>query len=107
MTSHGAHPFGRALVTHFTVAGTAHYHANTYFPADGDLNTLQEILDWVYPYLLLTPARVVVLTGDLNANLHWVPHLPVSHPHSATSSCPRSCAFGCAVYTPLLRPPRG
>ena len=78
VTSHSAHPSGRALVTHFTVACVAHCHANVYFPADGDLDTLQEILDWVYPYLLLTPARVVVLTGDLNANCHWVSHLPVS-----------------------------
>ena len=46
VTSHSAHPSGRALVTHFTVAGVAHCHANVYFPADGDLDTLQEILDW-------------------------------------------------------------
>ena len=78
MTSHSAHPSGRALVTHCTVAGVTHCHANVYFPADGDLETLQEILDWVYPYLLLTPARVVVLTGDLNANCRWVPQLPAS-----------------------------
>ena len=71
VSSHSAHPSGRALVTHFTVAGVAHCHANVYFPADGDLDTLREILDWVYPYLLLTRARVVVLTGDLNANCHW------------------------------------
>ena len=73
-----AHPSGRALVTHFTMAGVTHCHANVFFPADGNLDTLQEILDWVYPYLLLTPARVVVLTGVLNANCRWVSHLPVS-----------------------------
>ena len=78
VTSHNAHPSGRALVTHFTVAGVTHCHANVYFPADGDRDTLQEILDWVYPYLLLTLGRVVVLTGDLNANCRWVPHLPIS-----------------------------
>ena len=78
VTSHSAHPSGRALVTHFTVAGAAHCLANVYFPVDGDLDTLQGILDWAYPYLLLSPARVAVLTGDLNANCCWVPHLPVS-----------------------------
>ena len=78
LTSHSAHPSGRALVTHFTMAGVTHCHANVYLPADGNLDTVQEILDWVYPYLLLTPARVVVLTGDLNANCRWVSHLPVS-----------------------------
>ena len=69
---------GRALVTHFTVAGVTHCQGNVCSPADGDLDTLQEILDWVYSYLLLTPARVVVLTGGLNAKCRWVPHLPVS-----------------------------
>ena len=44
-TSHSAHRLGCALVTHFTVAGVTHCHANVYFPADGDLITLQEILD--------------------------------------------------------------
>ena len=78
VTNHSAHPSRRALVPHFTVAGVTHCHANVYFPTDGDLDTLQEIPDWVYPYLLLTPAKVVVLTGDLNANCRWVPHLPVS-----------------------------
>ena len=65
VTSHSAHPTGRVIITHFTMAGVTHCHANVYFPADGDLDILQEVLDWVYPYLLLTPARVVVLTGDL------------------------------------------
>ena len=83
VTSHNAHPSGRALITHFTMAGVTHCHANVYFPTDGNLDTLQEILDRVYLYLLLTPARVVVLTGDLNANCHWVPHLPIS-PVTAT-----------------------
>ena len=58
VTSHSAHPSGRALVTHFTVACVARYHANVYFPADGDLDTLKEIVDWVYPYLLLTPLSI-------------------------------------------------
>ena len=78
LTSHSAQPSGRALITHFTMPGVTHCHANVYFPADGDLDTLQEVLDWVYPYLLLTPARVVVLTRDLNTNCHWVSHLPIS-----------------------------
>ena len=60
------------------MAGVTPCHANVYFPADGDLDTLQEFLDWVYPYLLLMPARVVVLRGDVNANCYWAPHLPVS-----------------------------
>ena len=76
VTSHSAHPTWRALVTHFAVAGVTHGHSNVYFPAEGDLDTLQEILDLVYPYLLLRPARVVVPPGDLNANCRWVPHLP-------------------------------
>ena len=45
VTSHSAHPSGRALVVQFTVAGVTRSHANVYFPADGDLDTLQEILD--------------------------------------------------------------
>ena len=31
VTNHSAHPSGRALVTHFTVAGVTHCHANVYF----------------------------------------------------------------------------
>ena len=106
VSSHNSRPSGRALVTHFTVAGVTEYHANVYFPADGDLDTLHEILDWVYPYLLLTPARVVVVTGDLNVSYRWVPHLPVSPPRSVTLSCPRLRAWGCAACSLLQRPPR-
>ena len=64
ITSYCAHPKGRALITHFTVADLTHCDANVYRSADGDLDVLQEILDWVDPHLLLTPAQVVVLTGD-------------------------------------------
>ena len=32
----------------------------------------------MYPHLLLTPAQVVVLTGDLNANCRWAPYLLVA-----------------------------
>ena len=59
VTGHSTHPTGRAIITHFTMAGVTDCHANVYFPADGHLDILQEVLDWVYPYLLLTPARVV------------------------------------------------
>ena len=40
VTSHSAHPSGRALINHFTMAGVTHCHANVYFPADGTLDTL-------------------------------------------------------------------
>ena len=100
VTSHSAHPSGRALVTHFT-----HCHPNVFFPADGDLDTLQEILDWVYPYLLLTPARVVVLTGDLNANCRWVPHLPVPPALLATSFLPTLARLGLRRLHPLAEAP--
>ena len=105
MTSHSAHPFGRALGAHFTVAGVAHCHANVYFPADGNLDTLQETLDWVYPYLLLTPARVVVLTRDLNANCHWVPHLPVSPAPLCDLILPMLAHLGMLRLHPLAEGP--
>ena len=105
VTSHSAHPSGRALVTHFTVAGVAHCHANVYFPADGDLDTLQEILDWVYPYLLLTPVRVVVLTGDVNANCRWVPHLPVSPAPLCDLVLPTLARLGLRGLHPLAEAP--
>ena len=105
VTSHSAHPSGRALVSHFTVAGVAHCHANVYFPADGDLDTLQEVLDWVYPYLLLTPARVVVLTGDLNANCRWVPHLPVSPAPLCDLILPTLARLGMRRLHPLAEAP--
>ena len=101
VTSHSAHPLGRALVTHFTVAGVAHWNANVYFPADGDLDTLQEILDLVYPYLLLTPARVVVL----NANCHWVPHLPVSPAPLCDLVLPTLARLGMCRLHPLAEAP--
>ena len=78
VTSYCAHPTGLALITHFTVVELTHRHANVYLPADGDLEVLQEILDRVYPHLLLTPAQVVVFTGDLDANFRWGPHLQVA-----------------------------
>ena len=105
VTSHSAHPSGRALVTHLTVAGVTHCHANVYFPADGDLDTLQEILDWVYPYLLLTPARVVVLTGDLNANCRWVPQLPVSPAPLCDLDPPTLAGLGLCRLRPLAEAP--
>ena len=105
VTSHSAHPSGRALVTHFTVAGVAHCHANVYFPADGDLDTLQEVLDWVYPYLLLRPARVVVLTGDPNANCRWVPHLPVSPAPLCDLILPTLARLGMPRLHPLAEAP--
>ena len=107
VTSHRAHPSGRALVTHFTMAGVTHCHANVYFPADGDLDTLQEIVDWMYPYLLLIPARVVVLTCDVNGNCRWVPHLPVSPAPLCDLVLPTLVRLGCAASAPLQRPPRG
>ena len=105
VTSHSAHPSGRALVTHFTMAGVTHCQANVYFPADGKLDTLQEILDWVYPYLLLTPARVVVLTGDLNANCRWVPHLPVSPASLCDLVLPTLARLGIRHLHPLAEAP--
>ena len=105
VTSHSAHSSGRALVSHFTVAGVAHCHANVYFPADGDLDTLQEVLNWVYPYLLLTPARVVVLTGDLNANCRWVPHLPVSPAPLCDLILPTLARLGMRRLHPLAGAP--
>ena len=77
-TNYCAHFTGRALITHFTVAGVPHCHANVYLQADGDLEVLLEILDLVYPQLVLTPARVVVLTEDLNANYRRAPYLLVA-----------------------------
>ena len=105
VTSHSAHPSGRALVTHFTMAGVTHCHANVYFPADGNLDTLQEILDWVYPYLLLTPARVVVLTGDLNANWRWVSHRPVSPASLCDLVLPTLARLGMRRLRPLAEAP--
>ena len=105
VTSHSAHPSGRALITHFTMAGVAHCHANVYFPADGDLDTLQEILDWVYPYLLLTPARVVVLTGALNANCHRVSHLPISPASLCDLVLPTLARLGMRRLHPLAEAP--
>ena len=105
VTSHSAHPSGRALVTHFTMAGVTHCHANVYLPADGNLDTLQEILDWVYPYLLLTPARVVVLTGDLNANCRWVSHLPVSPASLCDLVLPTLTRLGMRRLRPLAEAP--
>ena len=90
---------------HFTVAGMAHCHANVCFPADGDLDILQENLDWVYPYLLLTPARVVVLTGDLNANCRWVPHLPVSPVPLCDLVLPTLARLGLRRLHPLAEAP--
>ena len=105
VTGHSAHPSGRALVTHFTMAGVTHCHANVYFPADGNLDTLQEVLDWVYPYLLLTPARVVVLTGDLNANCRWVSHLPVSPASLCDLVLPALTRLGMRRLRPLAEAP--
>ena len=105
VTSHSAHGSGRALVTHFTVAGVAQCHANVYFPANGDLDTLQEILDGVYPYLLLTPARVVVLTGELNAKCHWVSHLPVSPASLCDLVLPTLARLGMRRLHPLAEAP--
>ena len=96
---------GQALVTHFTGAGVAHCHANVYFPADGDVDTLQEVLEWVYPYLLLTPARVVVLTGDLNATCRWVPHLPVSPAPLCDLILPTLAHLGMCRLHPLAEAP--
>ena len=105
VTGHNAHPSGRALITHFTMACVAHCHANVYFPADGDLDMLQDVLDWVYPYLLHTPARVVVLTGDLNANCHWVPHLPVSPAPLCDLVLPTLAHLGMRRLHPLAEAP--
>ena len=105
VTGHSAHPSGRALVTHFTMAGVTHCHANVYLPADGNLDTLQEVLDWVYPYLLLTPARVVVLTGDLNANCRWVSHLPVSPASLCDLVLPTLTRLGMRRLRPLAEAP--
>ena len=105
VTGHSAHPSGRALVTHFTMACVPHCHANVYFHADGNLDTLQEILDWVYPYLLLTPARVVVLTGDLNANCRWVSHLPVSPASLCDLVLPTLTRLGMRRLRPLAEAP--
>ena len=105
VTSHSAHPSRPALVTHFTVASVAHCHANVYFPADGALGTLPEVLDWVYPYLLLTPARVVVLTGDLNANCRCVPHLPVYPTPLCDLVLPTLARLGMCRLHPLAEAP--
>ena len=105
VTSHSTHPSGRALVTHFTVASVTHCHANVYFPADGDLDTLHEILDGVYPYLLLTPARVIVLMGDLNANCRWVSHLLVSPAPLCDLVLPTLTRLGLHRLHPLAEAP--
>ena len=60
VTSHNTHPSGHPLNTNFTVAGVTHCHAKVYYPAGGDPDTLQEILDWVWPYLPLKSARAIV-----------------------------------------------
>ena len=73
VTSHSAHPSGRALVTPFTVAGVTHCHANVYFPADGDLDSLQEILDSVYPYgTEMRDGTIHLLRGTVFLNGHPV-----------------------------------
>ena len=105
VTSHSAHPSGRALVTHFTMAGVTNCHANVYLPADGNLDTLQEVLDWVYPYPSLTPARVVVLTGDLNANCSWVSHPPVSPASLCDLILPTLTLLGMRRLRPLAKAP--
>ena len=87
------------------MAGVAHCHAKVYFPADGDLDTFQEILDGVYPYLLLTPARVIVLTGDLNANCRWVPPLPVSPAPLCDLVLPTLARLGLRRLHPLAEAP--
>ena len=89
VSSNYARSTGCVLRTHFTVKDLTNCHANVYLPANGDLEVLPEILDWVYPYLLLTPARVMVLTRDLNANCRWAPYLPVAPATFVTSSYPR------------------
>ena len=82
-----------------------HCHVNVYFMAGGDLDTFQEILDWVYPYLFLTPARVVVLTGDLNANCRWVPHLTVSPAPLYDLVLPTLARLGMRRLCPLAEAP--
>ena len=52
-----------------------HCHANVYLPADGNLAVMQEMLVCIYPHILLTPARMVILASDLNANCSWAPRL--------------------------------
>ena len=87
------------------MAGVALCHANVYFPADGDLDTLQEILDWMYPHLLLTPAKVVVLTGDLNVSCHWVSHLPISSAPLCDLVLPTLARLGMRRLRPLAEAP--
>ena len=87
------------------MAGVTHCQANVYFPADGDLDTLQEIQDWVYPYPLLTPAGVVVLRGDMNANRRWVPHLLVSPSPLCDLFVPTLARLGMRRLCPLAEAP--
>ena len=82
-----------------------HCQANVYFLADGDRDTLQEVLDWVYPYLLLTPARAVVLTGNLNASCRWVPHLPISSAPLCDLILPMLARLGMRRLHPLAEAP--
>ena len=80
INGHHAHPFGPTLITRFTVNQVTHNHANVYLLADSDLAVMQEILDWIYPGIFLTPARMVILTGNFNANCSWAPRLPLTPP---------------------------
>ena len=59
----------------------------------------------MYPYLLLTPARVVVLTGDLNANCHWVSHLPISPASLCDLVLPTLARLGMRRLHPLAEAP--
>ena len=105
VTSHCAHPTGRALITPFTIAGVTHCHANVYLPADGDLEVLQEVHDWMYPRLLLTPARVVVPTGDLNVNCRWAPYLPLAPAPLCDLVLPTLARLGLRRLGPLAEAP--
>ena len=84
-----------------------HCHANMYLPADGDMEVLQEVLDGMYPYLLLTPVRVVVLTGDLNAPYLALAPAPLCDLSLSTLSRLGLCRRGPLAEAPTWLSPQG
>ena len=93
------------VITHFTFADLAHCHAHVYFPADGDHKVLQEILNSVYPHLVLTSARVVVPRGDLNTSCRWAAHLPVARAPLCDLILPMLARPGLRRLSPLAEAP--
>ena len=73
--------------------------------ADGDLDVFQEIVDWLYPHVLLTPARVVVQTSDFNTNCRWAPDIPVSPAPLCDLVPPTLARLGMRPLGPLAQAP--